>query len=102
MSRCGAWRTSPRRCEARGSRRSRNGETAPIEGDHPYLYLDGIVMKRTWAGEVRNVSRSIPACLAIADTDRPCRCRSRIIIISLSLITEIPLPTIGSSIGDDM
>ncbi len=28
----------------------------PIEGNHPYLYLDGIVMKRTWAGEVRNVS----------------------------------------------
>ena len=28
----------------------------PIDGDHPYLYLDGIVMKRTWAGEVRNVS----------------------------------------------
>lgn len=27
-----------------------------IEGDHPYLYLDGIVMKRTWSGEVRNVS----------------------------------------------
>jgi hypothetical protein len=25
-----------------------------IEGEH--LYLDGIVMKRTWAGEVRNVS----------------------------------------------
>lgn len=29
---------------------------APIEGKHPYVYLDGIVMKRTWAGEVRNVS----------------------------------------------
>src|SRR5215469_8295762 len=28
----------------------------PIEGKHPYLYLDGIVLKRTWAGEVRNVS----------------------------------------------
>jgi transposase-like protein len=28
----------------------------PIEGEHPYLYLDGIVLKRTWAGEVRNVS----------------------------------------------
>ena len=28
----------------------------PIEGKHPYLYLDGIVMKRSWAGEVRNVS----------------------------------------------
>ena len=26
-----------------------------IEGEHPYLYLDGIVMKRTWAGEVRNL-----------------------------------------------
>jgi transposase-like protein len=28
----------------------------PIEVDHPYVYLDGIVLKRTWAGEVRNVS----------------------------------------------
>jgi transposase-like protein len=28
----------------------------PIAGEHPYVYLDGIVMKRTWAGEVRNVS----------------------------------------------
>ena len=28
----------------------------PINGEHPYLYLDGIVMKRSWAGEVRNVS----------------------------------------------
>ena len=28
----------------------------PILAAHPYLYLDGIVMKRTWAGEVRNVS----------------------------------------------
>ena len=28
----------------------------PIEGKHPYLYLDGIVLKRSWAGEVRNVS----------------------------------------------
>lgn len=28
----------------------------PIEGEHPYLYLDGIVLKRSWAGEVKNVS----------------------------------------------
>jgi putative transposase len=28
----------------------------PIEGEHPYMYLDGIVLKRSWAGEVRNVS----------------------------------------------
>ena len=27
-----------------------------ISGEHPYVYLDGIVLKRTWAGEVRNVS----------------------------------------------
>jgi len=28
----------------------------PIEGCYPYVYLDGIVLKRSWAGEVRNVS----------------------------------------------
>ena len=28
----------------------------PIAAEHPYLYLDGIVLKRSWAGEVRNVS----------------------------------------------
>lgn len=28
----------------------------PIEGEFPYVYLDGIVLKRTWAGEVNNVS----------------------------------------------
>jgi len=28
----------------------------PIEGEHPYVYLDGIALKRSWAGEVRNVA----------------------------------------------
>jgi transposase-like protein len=28
----------------------------PIDGEYPYIYLDGIVLKRTWADEVRNVS----------------------------------------------
>jgi transposase-like protein len=28
----------------------------PIEGEYPYVYLDGICLKRSWAGEVRNVS----------------------------------------------
>jgi transposase-like protein len=28
----------------------------PLEGRFPYVYLDGIVLKRTWAEEVRNVS----------------------------------------------
>lgn len=28
----------------------------PIVGHYPYVYLDGIVLKRAWAGEVRNIS----------------------------------------------
>jgi len=28
----------------------------PIQGHYPYVYLDGICLKRTWGGEVRNVS----------------------------------------------
>ena len=28
----------------------------PIEGEHPYLYLDGIWLKRTWGGEVCKVA----------------------------------------------
>ena len=27
-----------------------------IEGEHPYVYLDGICLKRSWVGEVNNVS----------------------------------------------
>ncbi len=30
--------------------------TRKIEGDYPYVFLDGIVLKRNWAGEIRNVS----------------------------------------------
>jgi transposase-like protein len=28
----------------------------PIQGEHTFVYLDGICLKRTWGGEVRNVS----------------------------------------------
>lgn len=28
----------------------------PIEGEHPYVYMDGICLKRTWGGRVKNVS----------------------------------------------
>jgi putative transposase len=28
----------------------------PIEGSHPYVFLDGIWLKRSWGGEVRNVA----------------------------------------------
>jgi len=27
-----------------------------IDGEYPYVYLDGVVLKRSWAGEVKNVS----------------------------------------------
>ena len=36
-----------------------------IEGEHPYLYLDGIVMKRSWAGG--------PQCLAVGGQRRQFR-----------------------------
>ena len=29
---------------------------SPIEGEHPYIYLAGISMTRSWSGEVKNVS----------------------------------------------
>ncbi len=28
----------------------------PIEGEFPYVFLDGLVLKRSWGGEVKNVS----------------------------------------------
>jgi putative transposase len=28
----------------------------PIEGEHPYVYLDGIWLKRSWGGEVKNIA----------------------------------------------
>lgn len=28
----------------------------PLAGEHPYVYLDGIWLKRSWGGEVRNVA----------------------------------------------
>ncbi|NOY52718.1 MAG: IS256 family transposase [Deltaproteobacteria bacterium] len=30
--------------------------TRPIQGEHAYVYLDGIYLKRSWGGEVRNVA----------------------------------------------
>jgi len=29
---------------------------APIEGQYTYVYLDGIWLKRSWGGEVKNIS----------------------------------------------
>lgn len=33
-----------------------NWRNRPIEGSYPYVYLDGVVLKRSWGGEVRNIS----------------------------------------------
>ena len=41
----------------------------PIEGSHPHFYPDGIVLKRSWAGEVCNVSLLV----AIGVNDDGCR-----------------------------
>jgi len=38
----------------------------PITGEYPYLYLDGICLTRSWAGEVRNVS----VLVAVGGRDR--------------------------------
>ena len=69
ISECAVSKTSRKPYGARGYR-SRRCQTMnrkiygtieawrdrPIEGEHPYVYLDGIVLKRSWAGVVRNVS----------------------------------------------
>lgn len=36
-----------------------------LESDYPYVYLDGIVLKRCWAGEVTNVSLLV--AIAVSD-----------------------------------
>jgi transposase-like protein len=49
-----------------------------IEGERPYLYFDGIVMKRSWAGEVRNVHYLASAAASFGRTQgAPPRCLMR-------------------------
>ena len=36
----------------------------PITGEHPYVYLDGIYLKRSWGGEVSNVSVLVAIAVA--------------------------------------
>jgi hypothetical protein len=35
----------------------------PIEGEHAYVYLDGIWLKRSWGGEVQNVAVPVGVCV---------------------------------------
>lgn len=41
----------------------------PIEGEHPYVYLDGIWLKRSWGGTVENVALLV-AIAVDSDGDR--------------------------------
>jgi len=65
---CVASRTSPRRSGHPGQSSTvselnqkiavqiEEWRNRPIEGEHPYVFLDGIWLKRSWGGEVKNVS----------------------------------------------
>ena len=33
-----------------------NWRTRPLSGEYPYVYVDGVYLKRSWGGEIRNVS----------------------------------------------
>ena len=30
--------------------------THPLSGNYPYVYVDGVYLKRSWGGEIQNVS----------------------------------------------
>lgn len=30
--------------------------TRPLSGEYPYIYVDGVYLKRSWGGEIQNVS----------------------------------------------
>lgn len=30
--------------------------TRPLSGEYPYVYVDGVCLKRSWSGEIQNVS----------------------------------------------
>src|SRR6202007_2416985 len=38
------------------SRHIEAGRSREIVGEFPYVYLDGVILKRSWAGEVKNIS----------------------------------------------
>jgi hypothetical protein len=42
----------------------------PIEGEHPYVYLDGIVLLRSSAGKVRDRRRTRPAEAHFSNSSR--------------------------------
>ena len=48
----------------------------PIEGQHAYVYLDGIWLKRSWGGEVKNVAVLVDAVHSISKQMRQAPARA--------------------------
>ena len=42
----------------------------PLSGDYPYVYVDGVYLKRSWGGEIQNVSILLPLVSAVTDFGR--------------------------------
>lgn len=58
-----AWRISPKSYGPRNHTLNKNAykhietwRTCPLSGDYPYIYVDGVCLKRSWGGKIRNVS----------------------------------------------
>ena len=43
--------------------------TLPLSGNYPYVYVDGVYLKRSWDGEIQNVS----VLVAISVSQDDCR-----------------------------
>jgi len=41
----------------------------PLTGNYPYVYDDGIYLKRSWGGEIQNVAVLIAIGVAVADEE---------------------------------
>ena len=77
--RSGVWKICPRLSGPRGvapdtvselnqkiGKQIETWRNRPIEGEHPYVSLDGIWLKRSWGGEVKNVSVLVAVGVALA------------------------------------
>jgi Transposase, Mutator family len=79
----------------------------PFEGEHPYVYFDGIVLKRSWAGEVRNVSLLVAIAVngegyrEILGICEGAKARHRYLFASLPMIVPTRQVALDEAIEDD-
>lgn len=50
-----------------------NWRTRPLSGEYPYVYVDGVYLKRSWGGEIQNVSILVSILVAIGVCNDGCR-----------------------------